>query len=295
MLFTIQDYNNIKTNFILPETVSAIISSLSMRFGDTISTNEKSKPRISRNSGESWKTMPEFKPTVVIEKSNKNNKINDVRVSLNKLSVKNYNLTSELIIEKLRDIIQTSEEDIALFMTTLIDIISTNKIFSELYSKFYKKITEEFPDVFMNSTESIINKYMVSIDEIRQVDQKLSYDDFCKNNKENDKRKTLASFINNLTNCGLIPLNSLFFMINTLLDNVFIQIKEDNKTIEVDEITENIYILLTQQSSILSEISSEINEKVLKLSLKKAKEDPSISSRAIFKYMDIIEKTESAI
>jgi hypothetical protein len=151
MLFTIQDYNNIKTNFILPETVSAIISSLSSRFGDTISTNEKSKPRISRNSGESWKTMSEFKPTVVIEKSNKNNKINDVRVSLNKLSVKNYDLTSKLIIEKLRDIIQTSEEDLSLFMTTLIDIISTNKIFSELYAKFYKKITEENRKSIVNS------------------------------------------------------------------------------------------------------------------------------------------------
>ena len=79
-------------------------------------------------------------------------------------------------------------------------------------------------------------------------------------------------------------------MTNTLLTLVQEYMTSSDKTVEVDEITENIYILLTQQESILNHIPEEIQEKIIDLSKMKAKDQPGLSSRAIFKYVDIVER-----
>ena len=55
----------------------------------------------------------------------------------------------------------------------------------------------------------------------------------------------------------------------------------------------NVFILMSSLIK-LSQVPEDIQEKVLYLSQRKVKELPSISSRAIFKYVDLIEKTEEA-
>lgn len=283
MSYTLQDYHNIKSAFVLPESVLAIISSLASNFGATLVVESKPKNKpLRRGCSDQWQT--EFKPTVVLDKGNKNN---DIRISLNKLSVKNYETTSAFLIEKIREL---EGEETTTFFATLLEVISTNKMFSHLYAKFYKTLITEFPDLFSNTLDTILTKYVDSISTIHCIDQKDNYDEFCKNNKENDRRKTIAAFITNLNDIGLVTDDQLFFMTTTILDNVFTLIKEDNKIYEVEEITENIYVLMTQQKNMLSKIPSLIQERISELSQKKAKEDPSISSRAIFKYMDLVEK-----
>jgi len=278
--YTIQDYQQIKTLYVLPDSVLSIISVISTKFGTTQLVESKPKRQHRISNDKSWKS--DFKPTIILEKVNK---INEIRISLNKLSVKNYDTTSNCIVEKIKEL---DCEDIKIFMKTLMDVISTNKIFSSLYANFYKKIIDEFPELFSHTLDSITTNYIESISLIHWIDEKDSYDEFCKNNKENDKRKTIAAFIINLYYNQLIPIEKILFIINLLLENVLELIKKDNKIYEVEEITENIYVLLTQSKNISLNIS--LYEKILELSEKKAKEDPSISSRAIFKYIDIIEQ-----
>lgn len=284
MSYTLQDYQNIKSTFVLPASVIAIISSLASKFGATLTVEHKPKPRPLRRgqNEEQWQT--EFKPTVVFEKGNK---INDIRISLNKLSVKNYETTSAFLIEKIREL---EGEDTTTFFTTLLEVISTNKMFSNLYAKFYKTLITEFPDLFSHTLDTIIQKYVDSISTIHCIDQKDNYDEFCKNNKDNDRRKTIAAFMTNLNDIGVISNDQIFFMTTTIFEKLFTFIKEDNKIYEVEEITENIYVLMTQQPTMLSKIPSLLQERISELAQKKAKEDPSISSRAIFKYMDLVEK-----
>jgi hypothetical protein len=264
-----------------------IISTLSAKFGVAPIIDSKPKRQNRRGPTEdSWKT--DFKPTTILGKTG--DKMNEIRVSLNKLSVKNYESTSEFIVNKIREL---DSEAIKSFMTIFIDVISTNKMFSPLYSKMYKNILEEFPDIFLQTLDSILQTYTDSISTIRWVDQKDSYDEFCKNNKENDRRKAIAIFITNLYETALVTSDKIFSMIDSFSHVILEYIKDENKTYEVEEITENIYLLLTQQKELLMNIPSGIHDTIVGLSQKKAKDDPSISSRAIFKYMDIIEKIDS--
>jgi hypothetical protein len=290
MFYTLEDYTNINSIYTLPKPVLDIISDLSQRFGTTILSDNIVKIRGSRNSSykqinnnsdESWKTT--FKPTVLIESGGK---INELRISLNKLSTKNYDSTCLFIIDKIKAL---ESEEVVSFITIFKDTISVNQMFSNLYAKIYKIMIDVFPELFSDSLHLIISDYSDSISKIQMIDPNENYDNFCINNKENDKRKTIAKFITYAIDNDLIKIDFFFSIIDSLFDIVLSFIKEDDKTYQVEEITENIFILLTQQAKILSNLPTHIKEIIITLSAKSAKDHPSISSRSIFKYMDIVD------
>jgi len=299
--YTLNDYQAIKTVFTLQAETLAIINELANRFGASLSpvtetirehNNNRHKSRNKggyRNGGSDdaqWQTIRDFKPTVVLDKQNKTN---DIRVALNKLSAKNYDGTSEFIIEKIKEIVEEGcQEDIQKITATIFDTISTNKIFAQIYAQFYKTLVSKFPDLF--TTTDIPKNFLTSIDNLRYADPNTNYDEFCVYNKENDKRKATALFITHLVAIDAMPIAELFFMINRLLVLVNGFIREEGKTNEVEEITENVFLLVTNIPSIMNHLPDDIRDIISVISNIKLKEFPSITSRAIFKYVDIVEK-----
>jgi len=300
--YTLNDYQNIKGTFILQQQTLDIMNELAKIFGGVVQTEQiRNRPKNkigykpSTNGGnggnggsnsESWQTIRDFKATVVLDKQNKTN---DIRVALNKLSPKTYDTTSQIIIEKLKEIVELeNEEEIKKTITIIYDTITTNKMFSSIYARFYKTLLEVFPDFF--SASYIPGNFIESISTIRYADPNTNYDDFCSYNKENDRRKATALFITNLVAIDAIPLAELFFLTTSLLDMVNGFIREPNKSNEVEEITENIYLLITNNKFVLENLPENIKDNVLEISKMKLKEWPSITSRVIFKYIDIAEK-----
>ena len=241
--YTLSDYQTIPNSntYVLPTPVMDIIARLSQIFGTTFSTTSvytESKPRIQRQQRpkEEWKT--DFKATTIIEKGDK---FTDIRTALNKLSPKNYDATSEFILEKVKELIADETFETSTMVTNIIDIMRTSKI--AVYPKFYKVLVETFP-VFAQSVDQLQESYMASMSNIKYVDQNSDYNAFCANNKENDRRKATADFITHLAPLGLIPHNKITFMTDVLVDLVHTYMKETDKTGEVDELTENIFILM---------------------------------------------------
>jgi hypothetical protein len=293
--YTLNDYQSIKGAFTLQQSTLDIISELAKKFGGLIPTEQiRPKPKMrggykqshNNSNDDSWQTMRDFKATVVLDKQDKSN---DIRVALNKLSAKTYDTTSELIIEKLKEIVNSEDqEEIQKTTTTIYNTISTNKTFSAIYARFYKTLIETFPEIF--SITLIPKNFIDSISALRYADPNTNYDEFCAYNKENDKRKATALFITNLVAIDAMSLSELFFLTNSLLAMVNGFIREPNKTNEVEEITENIYILLTNNKTVLNELPDDIKTNVEEIAKMKLKEWPSITSRCIFKYVDIVEK-----
>ena len=293
--YTLNDYQSIKCAFTLQQSTLDIISELAKKFGGLIPTEQiRPKPKMrggykqsnGNSNDDSWQTMRDFKATVVLDKQDKSN---DIRVALNKLSAKTYDTTSENIIEKLKEIVKSGdEEEIQKTITTIYNTISTNKTFSVIYARFYKTLIETFTEIF--SITLIPQNFIDSISALRYADPNTNYDEFCAYNKENDKRKATALFITNLVAIDAMSLSELFFLTNSLLAMVNGFIREPNKTNEVEEITENIYILLTNNKTVLNELPDDIKTNVEEIAKMKLKEWPSITSRCIFKYVDIVEK-----
>jgi hypothetical protein len=293
--YSLADYQAIKTDFKLPHPVLEIIQQLSNKFGVSIisttattTTTRPNRKNANRNHQDDtqWQTMRDFKPTVVLDKQNKTN---DIRVALNKLSQKNYETTSEFIIEKIRELVEENDdEQIQKTIQTIFDIISTNKIFAPIYARFYKTLMGQFPALF--SIQDIPANFLKSIGSLRYADPNTDYDNFCIYNKENDKRKATAIFTTELAAIDAISHQQIFFMTNQLLALVKGFLNETDKKNEIEEITENIYILVTNKSVILNHLPDDIRETILEISQMKSSTYPSITSRAIFKYIDMIEK-----
>jgi len=243
-----------------------------------------------------------------MEKKEGNEKsINEIRGCINKISNKNYDSQRDMIIDNINKIVNdgadeensdsedetatvSKKEDIIKITTAIFDIASNNKFYSELYADLYKDISTRF-SAFNDITTNFINNYKDSIKEIHYVDANVDYNKHCEYNKENDRRRALSAFIINLMKRQIIEKTEVLDLVSYLQDLILKYIDETNRTNEVDEITENIFIMITLLKTDCVEMAlwEKVKANIIQCSKMKSKEKASISSRAVFKYMDMVD------
>lgn len=263
----------------------------------------KPNPIIRTNqtiSDEQWNRVKEFKTTRPEKREGVEKAVCEIRASLNKMSEKSYQTqfqniknyidqVAEDYLEKDVETNITHPEFLKKIANFIVDVASTNKLNSVLYSNIYKELILHYP-ILQDFVSEIVIKYVESIKNIKYVDNNVDYDLFCDNNKENDKRKALVVFLVNLTNIDVLPKESIKDVIIKLLDQIFQFMDIPNKTNEVDEITENIFIFLKMMKSDLLANDSwgTIKNNIETIQKFKTNQHVSLSSRAIFKYMDML-------
>jgi len=248
---------------------------------------------------EDWEIIRNFKSTKLETKEGIEKLVNEIRVLFNKVSNKNYETQIPVIIESVKQFMETLEDpettstkddDFLKLTKVIFDIIYTNKFFGELYAKLYNEliqITPQFMDVLKEQIEKI-----KSVQDLHYVDPNTDYDGYCNYTKSNDGKKSFIAF--------LIHMNkyqpSIFEYVVELLDyyvNMSIENADiENRMNEIEEITERIFLIITKSESALVEHNTwktEILHKIITLSQMKMKEHKSISNRIIFRYMDIID------
>jgi hypothetical protein len=260
-------------------------------------TNKQTSP-----SSDSWKSAQTFKATAKIEpKEGIDVKVDLIRSYMNKLTDINYIDMRDKIILLLEEIHQTEENNnngMIKICTTLFDIASNNRFYSKIYADLYADLHGRYKE-FQVMFENNIQTYITLFDNICFVDPNENYDLFCKNNKNNEKRKALSAFFINLMNNGIIHKNK----IQELTYNLFLQIHEflplATKKNEVDELTENI-ILLYKTSIFKNDVATHSPYKINNMSIPeymgflskiKPANYPGLSSKSMFKYMDFNHST----
>lgn len=236
-----------------------------------------------------------FKPTKIVEKEGIEKILNDIRICLNKISVKNYQTQRDIIIENINNIMnndnENKENDMKLIVNSIFEIAINNKFLSEVYADLYRELCNNFPQ-FISVIELYVNQYKNSVTEINYVEPTVDYDKYCNYNKTNDKRKSLSLFMVNLMKKDLLLKETMIDLITYLQNLVFEYMNEVNKNNEIEEITENLFIMITTSKGIcfIEEKWNSIVENIKLCSQLKVKEKKSLSSRAIFKYMDILDE-----
>jgi len=263
-----------------------------------------SQSGLAENNNEDWFGSRNFKTTKIEIKEGINKKIGEIRIILNKISIKNYELQTEKIVEIITDFYTVNDnneceyfkEHLSKITKYIFDIASSNKFFSELYAELYKTLINKFV-VFKDCLNDFLDSFTKTIDNIHYEDPNKDYDKFCEYTKQNDTRRATCLFIVNLTKKMCIVPSVLLHIIQHFLNYSIMYIYEPNRVNEVDEITENIFILVSQSHKLLCEYNkdewnTQIMTIIYKISQMKLKEHPSISNRTIFKYMDILHSLE---
>jgi hypothetical protein len=258
--------------------------------------------------------QPAFKPTPLFgaKKEGFDKQLNDICVCLNKISAKNVETQYAVILDNVRAIFEKYTFDSTEGQKTIQTILQNcqkNKFYSEIYTQIYIRIAREYP-VFAGAVlDENFAAYLDSFKNMKFVDPNVNYDEYCNYNKENEARKSVALFYVNLMKHGgaagaaaeggaIFKCERVLACMRALLDYVFLYIDEENRTNEVEEITENINVIFTNLHSYFASGTpaaadatewDAILEKIQTLSQKKNTSHLSITNRAIFKYMDMID------
>jgi hypothetical protein len=327
MKYTLEQFNNITFNgfkFDFPEDTLKIISEIALEVGspnyvktpifqkrvnpmklDVSSQKEKEcDPNRKRRGGnksmelvndDDWETLRTFQTTKIEQRVGLDAQIDLVRSHLNKMSDKNYSDVKNKIIDIIENMMKEiiDNEEMTKLGTIIFEIASTNRFYSKMYADLYSDLINKFQimeDIFQDNFKNFMNLF----DNIEYVEPNVDYNKFCKINKDNEKRKSLASFFVNLMNNEIISSDKIITIIRNLMSKIYIYINQDNKKNEVDELTENIAILYKKEL-FSGDVEYElidgmiIPEIIENLAHSKSKNYLSLSNKSIFKFMDLID------
>jgi hypothetical protein len=242
--------------------------------------------------------QPELQPTlsVLVQKEGIDAKINQIRVCLNKLSELTYDdnlLQIKTILSMCTD---ATNDEMYKVGNAIFEIASNNKFFSKLYANIYTDLMKTFhqlTDIFDKNYES----YLLLFKNIDYIDPDVDYNQFCINNVFNEKRKAVSAFFVNLSLNGVIPPQHIMNVLKELFESVLTLMVQPNKTNEVCELIENIAILYNEQVMKLTDnlettinhdgVEKTFTQVITQLSTTRMKTYPSLSSKSIFKCMDL--------
>ena len=297
---------NITISF--PETVITTNASSNTYKSKTYGMNSNSKSSLlkkkSRNTTdittEDWTAIRNFKTTKIDTKEGVDKDINDIRISLNKISNINFDSQKDMILKHISDFIDKNTEsdtytaDLKRIAQSIFNIASTNKFYSELYADLYIELINRF-DVFSTILDDFILTYKDTINNINYVDPNKDYDNFCIYTKNNDRRKATASFVVMLMYRNVLSKDTVIDIIQHFLDVSFQYMSEENRVNEVEEITENVFIFVSIGKKGLCEVdawNTGILPIIKNISTMKSGDRISLSNRSIFKYLDIVDSVK---
>jgi hypothetical protein len=258
-------------------------------------------------SSEKWDNVKPFQTTKIEQKTGIDGEINEIRLYLNKLTDKTFLDIREKIIEKINRICACSTlfnvENSDKMGTMLYEFCSTNKFYSRIFADIFAELASMYDwlkHIFDKNYDNIMEQY----NNIKYVDSNKDYDGFCEMNKQNEKRRAITAFYVNLAINGFIQKKGVIRILTNILTSIMNMINVIDKKNEVDELTEIVGVLFNKE--LLDDSYEDFNPKggrpeefyVLKSSIidtisdlakKKVKDYPSLSNKAIFKYMDLIE------
>ena len=324
--YKLSDFSTIKENgfnYTVPQEVIKVIYSLSIQVGSPTyiktpifqkKTNLGDKSFAGGNyankkrkgyknmevDNDDWETIRTFQATKIEKKTGIDNQINQLRLLLNKLTDKTFieihgqiiNIIEKLVEDKIGD------DEMNTIGLSIFEIASTNKFYSRMYADLYADLIHRYEflkPIFQKNYDEYINIF----NNIETADPSVDYNKFCEVNKTNEKRKAVSTFFVNLMTNNVVTKSSIVAILRSLLVMVVGLINEENKIDEVHELTENIIILFKKDliETVISESddSSEytINDETMislveRLAKSKAKNYKSLSSKSIFKYMDLL-------
>jgi Fe-S cluster biosynthesis and repair protein YggX len=317
LIYSLDTINEIKFNgfnYKLSDETLRVISEIALQVGspDYVKTPIfkkreiiiKTEPKLKKNKGkypeiisdDEWNNVKQKQTLLNNEKNVFDTQIDIIRVFLNKLTDKNYIDIRNKIIEVIDSIIEdTNIQNIIQLSTIIFEIASTNRFYSKIYADLYTDLSVKYT-IMMTTFEVNLHQFTELFNNIEYIEPNVNYDKFCEINKINEKRKSLAAFYINLMLNNIIKKQTIIDITRNLLSQLYNFISLDNKKNEVDELCETIFILYKKDLYIENNENEiyykniegyNINEIIKIIASSKVKDYKSLTNKTLFKFMDL--------
>ena len=304
MRYSLNDFENYIRNNKLEKLSSAIELKLKTLQQDLsciienesyYSTNVKKHTPMNYSSQSNPMNPTNFKATEFIKREGINVHIYQIRKLFNMLTDKNYKKHATTIIEQINFVVKNNTtEEVMLYCNFCYQNLSSNVLYSTISAQLYKTIIETYPK-FQEILNSAI-KYEVIEEKIKNIvyiDPNSDYDKFCENNKLNESLKAEFSFFTNLLKLNCIRYDVIANIIIKLYDIVYTYITLKTKKNEIDEISDILYILISNSYEIIKSNDVTLYDlvylNVKKIITIKNENKSDINNKCLFKHMDILD------
>ena len=314
--YTIADFKNLIFNGInmkLDDSIKTILRDLSSKL--TTNDNEdvnyqnvkrrNEEPIIKKgynnkqhDCNADWGEMRNFKTTIIEKKQGIEKKINEIRIALNKFSVKSKEEQTTTIVNLIDGVVNEenteNDENMNKIIGFIFNIASSNAFFSEIYAELYMKLVNKY-SIFGSKITDLVENYKKSYNEIKPVDPNDDYDGYCGYVKLNDNRKAMTTFMCYLTKYNVLDGDTLLSITDYIVDLLPVMAERDDAISVVDEYSDNLYILITtvyelfENNINFNKVTVEKLRVISKFRKSGSARYKSISSRASFKIMDLLD------
>lgn len=267
--------------------------------------NRRPRNKPLQISDDDWTLIRTFQKTEMKKTEGIEKRVDTIRSLLNKLTDATYSVIESEILSEVNNIIKgeggiddtsdaaIDEENIYKIAHSIFNTASSNMFYSALYAKLFKQLVQ-CHDIFTKVFEKSYSEFVGLFKKVEYVDPSVDYNKFCEVTKMNDKRKAMSMFIINLMKEDMLEMDSVVEIIKELQEIMNSYIRQANKTNELEELNENIFILVTNGKDALSTHEKwdgiVSNIKYLSILKVKMKEYPSVNNKLIFKSMDMLEE-----
>jgi hypothetical protein len=289
-----------------------------MRSSGTSSSSSRSQ-QIPNNE---WETILSFQKTELKKKEGIELGIDNIRSYLNKLTDKTYATMFSNILKEITELFTASTDDtseehntVAVMNRVALSIFNTassNAFYSEIYARLFRDLMAQDTAtgtpyaVFRELFERNLASFMSLFETIEYCDPKKNYDKFCDINKANEKRKAMSLFIVNLMKNGIVEKTQVLALMRQIQELMYTNMRQEGKTNEVDELTENLYIMVKHSHATFKATSTATAtatadtdaaesfktrvEQITEISKLKLKSKPSITNKTIFRHLDMLDE-----
>jgi len=268
------------------------------RSGSSVSTSTSSASlKDDVGADNDWEMMRTFKATKIGTKTGIEKIVNDIRIALNKMSATNYDKQRDALIGLVNGYFEESSEEVTEENTkrisrAIFDIASTNKFYSEIYARLYKELVEAH-SIFGELLEVFVHGFTCMDSVPVYVDPDTDYDGFCVYSKACEVRKSTSTFLVNCLKQKLIDPDRISDILIEFVKYVDVKRSEEGMVKLVEEIVENVYIIATLCGTELSKTvkwREYLLPTIKRIIAEKIGTLPSMSNRANFKLMDLLDK-----
>lgn len=282
-----------------------------MRSSGASSSSSSSRSQQIPNS--EWDTILSFQKTELKKKEGIELGIDNIRSYLNKLTDKTYTTMFSNILKEITDLFVASTDDtseehntVAVMNRVALSIFNTassNAFYSEIYARLFRDLMAQEQGsggpyaVFRELFERNLASFMSLFETIEYCDPKKNYDKFCDINKANEKRKAMSLFIVNLMKFGIVEKTQVLALMRQIQELMYTNMRQEGKTNEVDELTENLYIMVKHSHATFKATATADDEtfktrveQITEISKLKLKSKPSITNKTIFRHLDMLDE-----
>lgn len=256
------------------------------------------KSRKQELTGEDFAAIRDFKKTELKrDKEGVAKTKSKIRANLNKLTDKTYSKIHVQIKEEVNELIRegANEEDYIELSRFIFDVASGNQFYGNLYADLFNELVNDY-EFLKDAMNKQLGEFVKSMIHVETACPDTEYDKFCEINKKNELRRSLAGFMGHLLRVSCIDGdtigNAIYGLITQSIE--WIRMKEgtmkENKVC-VEEMGEVVYAFL--KASGVNALDLNLWEPIFKncLAIAEMKRDKqlSLTAKAKFKYMDIID------